>query len=267
MEEYRNGISVRSTFIHYLIIMKSTYLYFSLLAALLIASCGEDNGVCNCVLPPPEVVYSVEFKNGNESLEAGDTVLIDDKQLIVERIQFYLGDFTAKRGDSSDILIREVEFFSLGNAPEDNQFIRTLAKGDYTGLNFSVGINETLNQGNTAQWNAGDPLSTSNNMYWPMGGYIFSKFEGRLITDTVISVIYHIGREANRRDLTFDENFSIIGGNNVVISFDVQKLFGADGGTSINPATQNETHTMNDPQLAGIIANNYANAFSVTFPQ
>ena len=70
-----------------------------------------------------------------------------------------------------------------------------------------------------------------------------------------------------RRDLAFDENFSIIGASNVDISFDVQKLFGADGGTSINPATQNETHTMNDPQLAGIIADNYANALSVTFPQ
>ena len=51
------------------------------------------------------------------------------------------------------------------------------------------------------------------------------------------------------------------------VFFDVQKLFGADGGTSINPATQNETHTINDPQLAGIIADNYANAFSVSFPQ
>ncbi len=268
MEEYRNGLSLRSNLIDYLIMMKITYLYLGLFTTLLFMGCDdEDNGDCNCVLPPPEVVYSVEFTNGSESLEAGDTVLIDDKQVVVERIQFYLGDITAKRGDSSDILIREVEFFSLDNAPEDNQFIRTLAEGDYTGLDFSVGINEMLNQGNTAQWDAGDPLSTSNNMYWPMGGYIFSKFEGRLITDTVISVIYHIGREANRRDLTFDENFSIIEASNVVISFDVQKLFGADGGTSINPATQNETHTMNDPQLAGIIADNYANALSVTFPQ
>jgi ABC-type Zn uptake system ZnuABC Zn-binding protein ZnuA len=65
----------------------------------------------------------------------------------------------------------------------------------------------------------------------------------------------------------FDDNYSINGTANVVISFDVQKLFGADGGTSIDPATQNETHTMNDPQLASIIADNYANAFSVTFPQ
>ena len=247
--------------------MKTSYLYFSLFTALLFAGCGEDDGDCNCVLPPPEVTYSVEFNNGGESLEAGDTILIDDQQIVVERIQFYLGDITAKRGDSSDILIRDAEFFSLENAPEDNQFIRTLPEGAYTGLDFSVGINETLNQGNTAQWNAGDPLSTSNNMYWPMGGYIFSKFEGRLITDTAISVIYHIGREANRRDLIFDENFSITGVNNAIISFDVQKLFGANGGTIINPATQNETHTMNDPQLAGIIADNYANSFSVTFPQ
>ena len=44
------------------------------------------------------------------------------------------------------------------------------------------------------------------------------------ITDTVISVIYHIGREANRRDVMFDDNFSINGTANVVISFDVQKF-------------------------------------------
>ena len=266
MEEYHNGLSLSSILNNYLIMMKTTYLYSSLLAALLFASCGEDDGDCNCVLPPPAITYSVEFNNGNGSLEAGDTILIDGKEIIVERIQFYLGDININRGDSSDLSIRDVEFFSLENAPEDNQFIRTLPKGAYTGLDFSVGINEVLNQGNTAQWNADDPLSTSNNMYWPMGGYIFSKFEGRLITDTIISVVYHIGREANRRDLVFDENFSISGEGNVTISFDVQKLFGANGGTSIDPAIQNETHTMNDPQLASIIADNYANAFSVTFP-
>ena len=70
--------------------MKTTCLYLSLLAAMLFASCGEDNGDCNCDLPPPEVTYSVEFTNGNESLEVGDTILINDKQVVVERIQFYL---------------------------------------------------------------------------------------------------------------------------------------------------------------------------------
>ena len=113
MEEYHNGLSLRSNLIDYLIIMKTTYLYLGLFATLLFAGCDEDNGDCNCVLPPPEVIYSVEFTNGSESLEAGDTVLINDKQVVVERIQFYLGDISAKRGDSSDILIREVEFFSL----------------------------------------------------------------------------------------------------------------------------------------------------------
>ena len=135
----------------------------------------------------------------NESLEAGDTVLIDDKQVVVERIQFYLGDITAKRGDSSDILIREGVFLIRKCSRRQSVYSYT-SRRNYTGLNFSVGINETLNQGNTAQWNAGDPLSTSNNMYWPMGGYIFSKFEGRLITDTIISVdlSYWTGSQSKR---------------------------------------------------------------------
>ena len=178
----------------------------------------------------------------------------------------YLGDININRGDSSDLSIRDVEFFSLENAPEDNQFIRTLPEGAYTGLDFSVGINEVFNQGNTAQWNADDPLSTSNNMYWPMGGYIFSKFEGRLITDTIISVVYHIGREANRRDLVFDENFSISGEVMLPSPLMFRNFLVQTAAQALTPAIQNETHTMNDPQLASIIADNYANAFSVTFP-
>ena len=53
----------------------------SLVAFLLFASCGEDDGDCNCVLPPPAITYSVEFTNGNGSLEAGDTILIDGKEI------------------------------------------------------------------------------------------------------------------------------------------------------------------------------------------
>ena len=86
MEEYHNGLSLSSILNNYLITMKTTYLYSSLLAVLLFASCGEDDGDCNCVLPPPAITYSVEFTNGNGSLEAGDTILIDGKEIIVERI-------------------------------------------------------------------------------------------------------------------------------------------------------------------------------------
>lgn len=94
----------------------------------------------------------------------------------ITRLDYFLSHFVFHKSDGGEYLKDSYRYL---NAQRDttNQFtLKNIPNGDYTGITFYLGLNETLNVPN------GLPNEPDyNNMDWPIpmgGGYHFIKFEG-----------------------------------------------------------------------------------------
>lgn len=219
---------------------------------LLIASCKEDDlGV---------LTLNFKLENNGDEVGLNEEVIINGVTLTPSLIEFYMGNMQLKNGNSTENL-SEILFIDFENS---SSISYPLPKGDFTSLNFDLGVPEDLNSANPATYDINHPLSLDNNMYWNMNGkYVFTKFEALIANDTN-TVVYHIGKPTYMRSVSLNNDIAVApGGINVItVSLDINDIFNAT--TIVNPAVENESHSQAGREtLTENLANNWQGAFSI----
>ena len=218
----------------------------ALIALTVLAGCEqdqihEDRGTL-------KLVFDMTYDGADLDLEQDAT--LNGENIRITRFKFYAGDIRLGGDQLSD-----VELISFNEGSTERTY--SLPMGTYSGLDLAIGVPFDLNNANPATYGADHPLSTSNNMHWPMGNYIFTKIEG-FYQDT-LPFLYHVGLDTFYTELSSSIDVPISPGatTTVTVSMDLYDVFAGQAQT-IDPVTEFDTHTMNDMPLAAKVISNLA---------
>lgn len=192
-------------------------------------------------------------------------------RLRIENFVSYISSLALKKPDGTKLLLKD---YYLANFSNEIDFDFTVPKGDYTGIDFLLGVPADVNTDtDPAQYPNTHPLSVpgSQGMFWSwMTGYIFTKLEGRADTTgtedepVLYPFSYHTGDDEYSRNAVLDEfNFTLGAGEtkNITLTLHANKIFSPDEHAGINIEEENSTHSPGT--LALKFVRNFSEAFSI----
>lgn len=204
---------------------------------LIFSSCGDD----------PETQGNLDLRlfgsaNGEQFLLLEDMQYPGLSSLSFFDLKFYVSEIQLI-GAEETIDALDVGYFNLGNnhgtaataVNGESIPLGEFSTGKYTGIKMRVGLSETMNDANPADYPAANPLSNTEH-YWDWKGeYIFAKIEGR--ADTIgdgtglIFPLFHCGGDDMSVVITLNKDFEILEGSTTQFDLDlaIEKIF--DNGT------------------------------------
>ena len=195
-----------------------------------------------------------------------------------ETVKFYASNFTLTKenGDKLNLdTIVLIDFYNghLNAGSAGELLCVDIPVTNYTQLDFTVGLDSSINHADPANYPPDHPLSTYQGTHWGWaGGYRFAQFEGKVDTSLSTtqtlnhSFVYHTGFVDLIREIELNTSFSMTDGQktSLTVNVNLEKIFDNNGST-IDPKFDFFTHaTGNDFPLAEKVANHFKNAFSVS---
>ncbi|MFK7932810.1 MAG: MbnP family protein [Saprospiraceae bacterium] len=186
------------------------------------------------ILPPPGGVLNLNIKltYQDEPLVIFERYDYEGMRLFFTRFSSFLSDITLING-SEEVLIREVDFLDLTGAHETpadaaNGFdyeIGGIPAGTYSGLVFGLGVKESLNAQQPADFSPSSPLSRSGEYWASWESYIFQKTEAKLDSDGddefETQVALHLGANNAYRTKTLEKNIEIRTDNSTTVELTI----------------------------------------------
>ena len=237
------------------------FLFFPFLVLLTgVSSCKKDTQPA-----PFQLVISPKF--GSESLALNTLYTLSNNQRIrISTVQFYLSDVYAVRANGERVLISRVSLCDVSKPSTCT--ISAELQGDFSGLEYRLGLSPELNNTDPLAVPSSDPLAESKNMYWAWLKYIFFKVEGLAdISGTgtgnpTQSVSYHVGGDAYAVTKMVSRNFSVQQGTTTMLTLqlDLKNLFD-NNPDALNLTTENQTDTDNRPDVAARFSTLFGESF------
>lgn len=243
-------------------------IFFALLTALGSCKDNEDD-----VITPEYGNFTITTRTmqGTAPYTIGETVLhpVLNRDFRITDYLFYINYVRLHKSDGSTVKVSD--YFLYKYAVGDSVLNGDALVGDYVGVTFDVGIEESVNHGDPNQYAADNPLGVGSNMHWTTAlGYLFLKIEG--FSDTTAAGLpyayknftYDMGLDTLYRTYTITKNFSITKGNttNINLDVDINKFFSSDAG-NIDLVNDNITHSTGDGlNTAIMIMDNFMTSLS-----
>ncbi len=240
---------------------------------ILLSSCTKEDPV------PTDAILKVRFLltydgqplvfNQNQAFSHGDFIRMT-------KFNFFLTGLKIRtNGDSVKLAELSLVDFTQSNtslAGASGGLILTVPAvkvGNYTSIEFGIGLPPGINATKPANYTSGNPLSDAG-AYWPgWNGYIFSKMEGKY--DSLSTggfgpgFTFHTGLDKNYRIVKLNKSLIIDGNaanNEVAISLDLKKLFVMNG-QPIDLFEVHEAHGPSNEVVIEALVENYKTAFSI----
>ncbi len=196
---------------------------------------------------------------------ADDYPYAGDVRVKWQLFQFFLSDITLTGPDGKRVIKDAdlVSFESVQSASAaDEGFTLVIDKipvGEYTGIEFGLGVSPELNKTKPADHSAREPLGSAANYWTDASSYIFTKLEGNadLNGDNNFAdakLTFHIGGEGGYNTRAFTQNISVEAGQNARVNFtvDLRKAIDDGQGNFINFRETTVNHGGN-PEIAVFI--------------
>ena len=244
---------------------------FSFFLLLLAASCSLTSCSQEEDIPSTDTLrVRVQLKDGTTPISTGDIFTTPEGYRVrVDDLNVYLGAFDVSNGEGSAGLASEVALFKLGSDQTTADFAIP-GSCSQTLNSFVVGVPDEYNVNpDPSAYTVDHPLSDLQNMYWTWAtGYKFIELEGRMdltgtegaeLTD-FISI--HTGKPENLELIAPSVTGAAACGRiEYVVELDVSQWFNAVH--DIDIATDNQTHTGDNPELAEQFTDNFAASLTV----
>lgn len=217
---------------------------------------------------------------------------VDDEDLLLDNIyqdpssyryqpnllKIYLSNITLVKSDGTEELIEDVALLDWAgnNAGEPETISIKLEPGNYNGIRFWLGVDQTLNDLGPNDYEPAHPLSLFQGTYWTWNtGYRFVMLEGRIDTlpngsGTIPSnsnFQIHLGTNFLYREVDLSnaqQNFELTAGNTTSydLNLDINKMF-TNGQETLKLIDQPYNHTTGDTATAMKYTVNLTKAFSL----
>jgi len=183
----------------------------------------------------------------------------------VTKFKYYIGNICLKNIDGKEFISKE--YFLINEEEEDTKqlVLENIPAGNYVSMSFIIGV-DSLHNCSGVQSGALDPV---NGMFWAWNtGYIFLKLEGNSSYSKSPGGVFefHIGgykQPSNcirKVELKFNSQVLNIAAKSSSVDIKVNAAEILKTPTSIDFSVLSSVTT---PQYAPVIANNYADMFSV----
>ncbi len=225
----------------------------------LFIGCDDDDNVTTTNI-------SIQFDQtiDGQTVQLNQNYDINGTTVAFNRIQFYVSQLELIRSDSTGVLIED-QYFLYG--PDANTFnVGEVSTDEISLVRFNVGIDPAANnisETDFASYPSDSPLAAKNpSMHWNWNsGYKFFVLEGLTDSDgdgtPETDFVFHIGSDPFLRQVILNAP-SIASNTQAVISVSLQL---DEVLSNVDMATEFDTHTANNIDLATRIANNFQNAF------
>jgi len=227
---------------------------------LMLNACKKDPPV-----EPEQTLFQVEFDGvvGELPFELGQTYThIPGQDYQLERFRFLLSDMVLVNANGEEVALESDMLVDLGEKTfrtpdslndEGVSMAWSVPAGEYRSIKFNLGIPESRNNGNPADFPSSHPLSIRRGMHWTWStGYIFMQIDGRADTldDGQASfdhgLVFHPGTNDLFKSFTWDEStFTIEAGQTYTqtVKVDLAKVFAANSGDVLDLRKDNFTHS------------------------
>jgi len=249
--------------------MKNYLIAISLCLTLFaISSCNKENGSIELVFEVIANNERLDYSNIYTS-PSGDEYQVCD-------LRVYLSDLTIT-GEDGETILSDIELLNFGNCQDPTDplsnpsriLVEDLESGDFSAINFGIGVSPDLNGTDPATFENDHPLSINNGMYWSWAAmYRFFVIDGQFDntgdSQPNEGLAFHIGTDGLYKTKSLSHSFEINKEENTVvtISIDLDKAFNS-GGDLIDFSTDFDTHTMDNMPLAVRMSETFPQAFSI----
>lgn len=226
----------------------------------------EDDGSCKYTAPNTYFVFN-HLVDGQPLALGQEYVSPSGARYKFTNVQFYLCKFNFTGTDQSDSL--PDRYLLIGNET-DTVPLGNLKAGNYTSLDFMVGVDSVNNHADPSTWPSAHALSSNQERFRHWGwdtGYLFAVIEGYVDTSATGNgpldkgFNFHIGTDKLIQQVSFTKNFTISGDHAtyLALNIDYQRLF-----DNIDLRSEYTTHSLGSQRpLAIRFAENYQSAFAI----
>jgi hypothetical protein len=237
--------------------------FFIFFISLGVVSCGSDDdskgGNLNVRFKlvygdlPLEMFKQYEYPNTND-------------KFFMTRLSFFISDMKLK-STTNEASIKDIDYINLTNAytggvPANGYeyLISDIKAGEYTSLNFGIGVPKESNGKEPKDFPANSLLSSSAEYWSSWKSYIFFRPEGKIglngSTNIDTDFALHLGADEAYRNIKLDKTISIQGGvtTNVDVTIDMYNFF--DGKTRYDINDTQQIHSLFQMPLILELANN-----------
>jgi len=149
---------------------------------------------------------TIDFDGTVYTNESGQDYTINAWKYFVSNVGFY---------NNGVLVFKEKDSYHYINQSEESTLsfdVLGVPEGSYDEIRYSFGIDEENNNGTAT----GGDIDPSTGMFWPMGGYRFSNFDG---SNSGSGLAFHVGGNSNYVPLVFDSGIilEVKGGKNTLV--------------------------------------------------
>lgn len=219
---------------------------------------------CKDKTPQPEPTTTGELNLNFKALVNNQTLVTyaedysytDGNTLTLQILEFYISDIRLVKAGGETVQISPYSYVNFNNNQAtaasaekgEDVLIDSIPPGDYTGIQYNLGLTEAQNAMEPGDFPATSMLSITANYWTAWQSYIFSKVEGYIVLPdgSRSGFLYHSGADGMRQALTFNKTISIAAGERGNLSFNVNaERILSNGSTSIDPYTEPTSHSGN----------------------
>jgi hypothetical protein len=253
-------------------------LLFALLLGSLMLMAADCNNNDDDVQPEQNGVVELNFKGQFDNdllmMFARDYDYEADMKVRFQLFRFYVSSIALQHADMPGVapILDEIALIDFKNVQSEIQandgitLRYEVEPGEYSGVNFGLGVSDVLNKTNPGNYDPTHPLSDN---YWSAAtGYVFTKIEGNADVDgdgeLTEKITFHIGGDQFYRGKTYNKAFTVRPGQTTRLNFevDLHRVLAADASNFIDFRKVTIDHT-NDMDLATFISDNLANAVTL----
>ena len=148
--------------------------------------------------------------------------------LRVTRLAAIVSDFVLGRADGSVVRLDGQAGFIDAESGRLAFTLRQVPEGDYSGIEFQLGLPPVVNHGSPDQWPAGHPLNPLvNGLHWNWSsGYVFLALEGRWQPPAGAErgFAYHLATDARVMTMRFLAEFRVERTTMIALALDVARI-------------------------------------------
>lgn len=248
---------------------------------LLLIAITVGNSACKPTEPTTEtgtleIVFKSKYNNNTMPLYTSTATGTTPSNILLKKLEFFLSDIKGTNSKGSTVDFSDVEYISMNSSLDAASAeigttitISNVELGNYTQLDFGVGLSDAVNNTTPDAYETSSPLALNGNYWASWNSYILCKIEGDAIDNGNTSgFVYHSGVNGMHQLRSKTKSFDIQSGQTTQLVFhiDVEKIFFEQGAT-IDIVNENSTHSgavgSTEYNLAQRIINNLANALSL----